>query len=146
MSSTTVRTGGTIAAGTPDVFDPTTIASLITGEARDPAPVIPHLRGQDPVCWIPGFDAWLVTSHEDLRSLFADPRCTTDPRVYEHYQPPSVPGAARWLTEMPFRSTPSDPLSAGRRLVSAALTPQAIERTKARIQEGAEALPLPLRS
>ena len=145
MSSTTVGTGGTIAAGMPDLFDPTAIASLITGEARDPAPVIAQLREQDPVCWIPGFDAWLVTLHEDLRSLFADPRCTADPRAYEHYQPPSVPGAARWLTEMPFRSTPSDPLSAGRRLVSAALTPQAIERTKARIQEVVEHFALPLR-
>ena len=40
---------------------------------------------------------------------------------------------------MPFRSTPSDPLSLGRRLVySAALTPRAIERMEVSVRETVE--------
>jgi cytochrome P450 len=111
------------------------IVSLLTGDARDPAPIIAELREHDPVCWIPGVEGWLVTRHEDVRRLFADARLTADPRAYERYSPPTAPGAARWLTEMPFRSTPSDPQSPGRRLVSAALTPRAIERIEQRIRE-----------
>src|SRR4029453_16941755 len=111
------------------------IVSLLTGDARDPAPIIAELREHDPVCWIPGGEGWLVTRHEDVRRLFADARLTADPRAYERYNSPTAPGAARWLTEMPFRSTPPDPLSPGRRLVSAALTPRAIERIEQRIRE-----------
>jgi cytochrome P450 len=121
------------------------VLSLVTGSARDPAPVIAQLREENPVCWIPGVDGWLVTRHEDVRQLFADERLTADPRAYERYTPPSVPGTARWLTEMPFRSTPSDPLSPGRRLVSAALTPRAIARIEQRIREVVEQFAAPLR-
>ncbi len=129
----------------PGIPQPTAFPSLVTGSARDPAPVIAQLREQDPVCWLPGVDAWLVTRHEDVRLLFADSRLTTDPRAHERYKAPSVSGAARWLAEMPFRSTPSDPLSPGRRLVLAALTPRAIERTEQRIREVVEQFAAPLR-
>src|SRR5262245_6888271 len=115
--------------------DPTAILMLITGAARDPVPIVAQLREHDPVCWLPGVDAWLVTRHEDVRFLFADARLTSDPRAYEGYRPPTVEGAGRWLTEMPFRATPSDPLSLGRRLVMAALTPRAAQRAEARIRE-----------
>lgn len=129
----------------PEILEPTTVLSLITGSARDQVPIIAQLREQDPVCWLPGFDAWLVTRHEDVRLLFADWRLTTDPRAYERYKTPTVAGAARWLGEMPFRSTPADPLSPGRRLVLAALTPRAVERTEARIREVVEQFAAPLR-
>jgi cytochrome P450 len=127
-----------------EVLEPSAILSLITGDARDPAPILAALREQDPVCWLPGFDVWLVTRHDDVRSLFADARLTTDPRAHERYTPPTVPGAARWLTEMPFRSTPSDPFSLGRRLVLAALTPGAVARASARIREVVEQFAAPL--
>lgn len=121
------------------------VSPLITGSTRDPAPTIAQLREEDPVCWLPGVDAWLVTRHEDVRFLFADSRLTADPRAYDRYKAPTAAGAARWLTEMPFRSTPSDPLSPGRRLVSAALTPRAIQRTEDRIREVVEQFAAPLR-
>lgn len=121
------------------------VSPLITGSSRDPAPVIAKLREEDPVSWLPGVDAWLVTRHEDVRLLFADARLTADPRAYERYKAPTASGAARWLTEMPFRSTPSDPLSPGRRLVSAALTPRAIQRTEERIREVVEQFAAALR-
>ena len=128
----------------PEFSSAAVVLSLVTGSVQDQAPGIAELREADPVCWLPGFDAWLVTRHEDVRALFADPRLTTDPRAYERYTPPTVAGAARWLTEMPFRSTPADPFSLGRRLVLAALTPAAIARTEARIREVVNEFAAPL--
>jgi len=112
---------------------------------RDPALFLADLREKDPVCWLPGVDAWLITRYEDARLLFPDPRISTDPRVYEKYEPPTEPGAVRWLSEQPFRAKPSDPESLGRRLVSAALTPRAISRVEHRIQDTVERFAAPLR-
>ncbi len=119
--------------------------SLASGAFRDPAPFIAELRKRDPVCWIAGLEAWLVTRHEDVRTLFADERVTADPRVFERYQEPSDDRAKRWLSEMPFRSTPSEPGNLGRRLVSAALTPRAVTRTELRIKEVIEQFAATLR-
>src|SRR5262245_54315954 len=65
--------------------DPTALLLLIAGSALDPAPIIAEQREQDPVCWLPGFDLWFVTRHEDVRLLFADPRLTSDPRAHAGY-------------------------------------------------------------
>ncbi len=111
----------------------------------DPAPLIADLREKDPVHWVPGFEAWVVTRHEDARLLFADARVTTDPRAYERYEAPTEADSARWLAEMPFRSTAIDSDSLGRRLVSAALTPRAAARTERRIHEVVEEFAAPLR-
>jgi hypothetical protein len=105
---------------------------------------IAHLRESDPVLWVPGLDVWFVTRHEDVRLLFADSRLTADPRVYEGYQPPSEGDAARWLSELPFRARPSDSQMGGRRLVSAALTPRAVERMDRRVREVVEEFSAPL--
>lgn len=118
--------------------------TLVSGSRQDPVAFVAHVREHDPVAWIPGLDAWLVTRHEDVRALLADPRLTTDPRAYERYRSPSEPGATRWLTEMPFRSTPSDPPSPGRRLVSSALTPRAVERMERRLRRVVQRLAGPL--
>ena len=128
-----------------ETVEPSQILMLISGAARDPVPIIAHLREHDPVCWLPGFEVWLVTRHEDVRLLFADSRLTSDPRAYDGYRAPTVPGAERWLSEMPFRSTPADPLSLGRRLVMAALTPRAAQRAEARIREVVDRFAAPLR-
>ena len=79
--------------------------SIIAGSAVDPIPVIAHLREHDPVCWMPGLDAWIVTRHEDVKQLASDFRVTTDPRAFARYTPPSDAEAAHWLAEAPFRST-----------------------------------------
>ncbi len=115
------------------------------GDSQDVAPFVAQLRERDPVCWIPGLDVWLVTRHEDVRALFADERVTADPRVFLRYLEPSDERARRWLGEMPFRSTPSEPGNLGRRLVSAALTPRAVARMELRIQEVVEEYAAPLR-
>jgi cytochrome P450 len=111
----------------------------------DPALLIAELRERDPVYWVPGFDAWVVTRHEDARLLFADPRVTADPRVYEGYEPPTDDDAANWLAEMPFRSNPAHADSLGRRLVAAALSPRAAARTERSIQAVVEEFAAPLR-
>ena len=95
--------------------------------------------------WLPGLDAWLVTRHDDVRQLFSESRVTADPRFYERYRAPSNPDAARWLSEMPFRSTTSDDPASGRRLVSAALTPRSVARMQACVKDVVEQFAAPLR-
>lgn len=118
---------------------------LLTGAARDPVRVIAQFREREPICWFAGFDAWLVTRHDDVRALFADLRLTPDPRAYARYKPPSSEAAAKWLGEMPFRSTPSRPESIGRRLVMAALTPRAVRVMEVGVREVVEDFAAPLR-
>src|SRR5262245_28071633 len=119
--------------------------SILSGCASDPALVVAHLLEHDPVCWLPSLDAWLVARHADVRQLLSDPRVTADPRTYQRYRAPSDPRAARWLSEMPFRSTTSDGPSAGRRLVSAALTPRAVARMEICVRDVVEEIAAPLR-
>ena len=119
--------------------------SIILGSPVDPIPVITYLREHDPVYWMPGLDAWIVTRHEDVRLLAGDFRVTTDPRAFERYTPPSTPEAAHWLAEAPFRSTTADGISHGRRLVAAAVTPRAAARLEACMQEVVERFAAPLR-
>src|SRR5262249_26213808 len=120
-------------------------ASVIAGSATDPVPMIARLREHDPVCWIEPLDAWIVTRHEDVRSLFSDSRVTTDPRVYQRYRELGDPRAAYWLSEMPFRSTHANGESFGRRLVSAALTPRAVARLEFCVRDVVEQFAAPLR-
>jgi cytochrome P450 len=120
-------------------------ASVILGSAADPLPLLTQLREHDPVCWMPGLDAWIVTRHEDVKQLATDFRVTTDPRAFERYTPPSDAEAARMLLETPFRSTTADGISHGRRLVAAAVTPRAAERLEARMREVVEQFAAPLR-
>ena len=111
------------------------LASVLAGPRTAPGPLVADLREREPVCWIPGLEAWVVTRHEDVRLLCVDPRLTADACAYEHYQPPTDESAERWLSAIPFRATPANPESLGRRLVFRTLTPRAIERTKHRIEE-----------
>lgn len=108
--------------------------SLVLGSGQDPVPFLSRVREEDPVCWLPVLDCWLVTRHDDVRGLFVDPRVTADPRVFDRYVAPADPVAAKWLNEMPFRTAPADPKS-GRRLVLAATTPRAAEMARMRIRE-----------
>jgi cytochrome P450 len=119
--------------------------SVSAGSRTDLGPLIADLREHEPVCWMPGLDAWVVTRHEDVRLLCVEPRLTADASAHQHYQAPTDAKAARWLSAIPFRATPADPESVGRRLVYRTLTPRAIERTRHRIQEVVEEFAAPLR-
>jgi cytochrome P450 len=92
-------------------------------------------------------EAWVITRHEDVRLLCLDPRLTADASAHEHHHAPhsTDPRAARLLAAIPFRATPADPESLGRRLVYRTLTPRAVERTKQRIEEAVEEFAAPLR-
>ena len=70
------------------------LLSVFAGPRTDLAPLIADLREREPVCWIPGLDAWVVTRHEDVRLLCVDPRLTADACAYENYQAPTDPKAA----------------------------------------------------
>ena len=121
------------------------LLTVFGGPRTDLGPLIADLREREPVCWIPGLDAWVVTRHEDVRLLCVDPRLTADACAHEHYHAPTDAKAVRWLSAIPFRATPADPESLGRRLVYRTLTPRAIERTKHQIQEVVEEFAAPLR-
>jgi cytochrome P450 len=121
------------------------LAIFADPSARDPAPLVAGLREDSPVHWLSGFDAWLITRHEDVRLLFSDPKVTADPRAYEKYAAPAEGSASRWLDEMPFRSAPAECQSLGRRLVSAAFTPRAVKRMEERVGEVVEDFAAPLR-
>lgn len=92
-------------------------------------------------------EAWVVTRHEDVRLLCNEPRLTADATAHEHYRAPTTtdPRAARLLAALPFRATPANPESRGRRLVSRTLAPRAIERMRHQIQEVVEEFAAPLR-
>jgi cytochrome P450 len=122
------------------------LLSVIAGPRTDPGPLISELREHDPVCWIPGLDAWIVTRHEDVRGLCVDPRVSADAIHHEGYQAPKDPKAAKWLGAIPFRATLADPESLGRRLVHRTLTPRAIQRERHQIEEVVEEFAAPLRS
>jgi len=123
------------------------LLTVLAGPRTEPGPLFAELRERDPVCWIPGLDAWVVTRHEDVRLLCNEPRLTADASAHEHYRAPTTtdPKAARLLAALPFRATPADPESLGRRLVHRTLSPRAIERTRQQIQEAVEEFAAPLR-
>jgi cytochrome P450 len=123
------------------------LLTVLTGPWTESGPLIAELREHDPVCWIPGLNAWVVTRHEDVRLLCNDPRLTADASAHEDYRAPTTtdPRAARLLTALPFRATPADPESLGRRLVYRILSPRAIARTRQKIQEAVEEFAVPLR-
>ncbi len=82
---------------------------------RDPAPILARLRAEEPVCWVPAMEMWLVTrwddvafmeEHPDLFTAATEPSflartlgdnmLTCDPpvhtRLQEIMQPPFTPG------------------------------------------------------
>ena len=123
------------------------LLTVLAGPRTDLGPIIAELRERDHVCWIPGLDAWIVTRHEDVRLLCNDPRLTADASAHDGYRAPTTtdPKALRLLAALPFRATPADPESLGRRLVVRTLSPRAIERTRQQIQEAVEEFAAPLR-
>src|SRR5688500_16544198 len=92
------------------------LLTMLTGPRVEPGPLIAELRERDPVCWIPGLDAWVITRHEDVRLLCNDPRLTADASAHEGYVAPATTDAraARMLAALPFRATPADRESLGR--------------------------------
>jgi len=122
-------------------------ASPLFGEdfQRDPLTVVARLREEDPIHYVPGLDFWLVTRHEDVKRLFADPAVTPDRRAWAKYQAPPEGSFARWASEHGLFALPPDDHARIRRLVSAAFTPRAVARQEACVREVVERFAAPLR-
>ena len=111
----------------------------------DPIAVLAQLRQSDPVHWVPGHEFWLVTRHDDVSRLFADPNCTPDPRAWERYQPAPVGSWRSQIEDRGLFSAPREDHARQRRLVSAALTPRAVKRMEGQVLEVVEQFAAALR-
>ena len=94
----------------------------------DPAATVARMRREDPVHFMEPLGAWIVLRYDLIHRLYTDPNVTNDPRAYEHAQPPP-PGTEleRTQTLSLFSASP-DQHAHMRRLVSKALTPNAVAR------------------
>lgn len=111
---------------------------------NDPVGVVARIRAEDPVHFIPGLGAWMVTRYDDVKSLFTHPSATNDRRAWEHYQEPKSE-VARWMAEHSLFAAPPDEHARMRRLVSAALTPRAVKRMESQVKDVVDQFGEPLR-
>jgi unspecific monooxygenase len=111
----------------------------------DPAAVLARVREDDPVHFIPGLDAWMVTRWDDVRRLFTDPSVTNDRRAWGRYTPHPEGSVQRWLADNSPFAAPADQHARMRALVSAALTPRAVKRMEGQVREVVEQFAAPLR-
>ena len=119
----------------------TTIAmnDFLSQEAkRDPHAFYAQLPADEPLHYVEGLNAWLVTSYEDALFVLKDPRFIKDRAKLES------PEEAQYLLPelMPFMKNmlmvdPPD-YERLRHLVSKAFTPRMIERLRSRIQQIAD--------
>ena len=111
----------------------------------DPAAVVARMREEDPVHFIEGLGAWIVTRWDDVRELFTSDDVTNDRRAWEHSTLPPEGTAARWLAENSFFAAAPDQHARMRRLVAAALTPRAVRRMEQQVRDVVEQFAAPLR-
>jgi cytochrome P450 len=107
--------------------------------------VVAKLRESDPVHWVPELEFWLVTRYDDVRRLFTDPNCTPDSSVWERYEPPPAGSWKALMASKGLMSAPPEEHARQRRLVSAALTPRAVQRMEWQVREVVEQFTEPLR-
>ena len=92
-----------------------TLGGSITLEAleRDPYPIYARLRDEEPVCWVPAVQLWLVTRYDDVRTVTLSPEtftAETDPSTLNRTMGKNMLGSEgpdqqriRRITEIPFR-------------------------------------------
>lgn len=125
---------------------PTQVDPLFSPEFRArPEAVISRLRRDDPIHWVSELGVWVATRYDDVRALFSEPRATPDRRAWEHHRPAPAGSFMRWVSENGFFSAPPEQHARLRRLVSAALTPRAVQRMEDQIREVVEQFAAPLR-
>src|SRR5262245_58681130 len=113
-------------------------------ERRDPALAIDRLREREPVYWVEELGFWVITGYEAVRTLFADPRVTADPRAFDRDSNSSSCSDARWALENPFFGDSFGELGTGRGLVSTALTPRAVARLEKVVRVAVDQYAAPL--
>jgi hypothetical protein len=92
-----------------------TVGESITLEEleRDPCPIYARLRDEEPVSWVPAVQLWLVTRHDDVRTIDMTPdlfTAETDPSTLNRTMGKNMLGSEgpdqqriRRITEIPFR-------------------------------------------
>ncbi len=92
-----------------------TVGESITLEEleRDPYPIYARLRDEEPVSWVPAVQLWLVTRHDDVRTVDMTPdlfTAETDPSTLNRTMGKNMLGSEgpdqeriRRITEIPFR-------------------------------------------
>ena len=112
----------------------------------DPSPGLHRLRAEDPVHWVEPLGFWLVTRHDDVKTLFNDPeRVSPDKRLWSAYVPPPQGTLLRWADDRGLLAISKQDHARLRRLVSAAFTPRAVRRMNAQIREVVDRVAAPLR-
>ena len=101
---------------------------------RDPHPILAELRKTSPIVWDPVIETWLVTRHEDVKAVFADPRLSRDRRLTRFYTPPE-PGtwAARFDDNVMYVAGEAQHRR-WRKQLSAGFTPRAVHRMEGQVR------------
>jgi cytochrome P450 len=116
-------------------------------EAKDPAPLVHRMREEDPVHFVESLGFWFVTRHDDVKRLFNDPEnATQDRSAWEHHVPAAPGTMLAWMEEMNFARQGPEAHARFRGLFNRALTPRAVRRMDAQIQEVVERFAAPLRN
>jgi cytochrome P450 len=106
---------------------------------RNPHVFYAQLRSAEPLYYVEGMNAWLVTTYEDALFVLRDPRFTKDRnKVFPPQQDEHAALQATIFQNM-LTSDPPDHTRL-RRLVSKAFTPRMIEQLRPRIQQIADEL------
>lgn len=102
---------------------------------RDPHTFYAQLRSTEPLSYVEGLNAWVVTTYEDALFVLKDPRFTKDSRKI--VQPGQEQGSVQEMTFHMRNMLMVDPPDHTRlrALVSKAFTPRMIEQLRPRIQQ-----------
>lgn len=111
----------------------------------DPYPALAELRRTRPVVRDEEIGIWIVTRHEDVKALLADPRLSRDRRLGKFYTPPA-PGtwAARFDDNAMWYATPAHHRR-WRKQLSAGFTPRAVARMEDQVRAVVSQFGTPLR-
>ncbi|MBV9229014.1 MAG: cytochrome P450 [Chloroflexi bacterium] len=113
-----------------------TMNDLLSQEIRrDPHRFYAQLRSTEPLFYVEGLDAWVLTSYEDALFVLKDPRFTKDNRkiVQPEDEQSAFQGMASGMRTMLMVDPPDH--TRLRALVSKAFTPRMIEQLRPRIQQ-----------
>lgn len=118
-----------------------TMEDILSQETkRNPHAFYAQLRPTEPLLYVEGMNAWLLTTYEDALWLLKDPRFTKDNRKV--VRPEDVPEPMQEIAEQMRNMLMVDPPDHTRlrSLVSKAFTPRMIEQLRPRIQQIADEL------
>lgn len=112
-----------------------TLSDLLAQETKNnPHAFYAQLRSNEPMVYVEGLDAWLLTTYEDALWLFKDPRFTKDRRKFPEWAEQWDESWGTFVMRNLLMVDPPDHTRL-RRLVSKAFTPRMIEHLRPQIQQ-----------